>query len=259
MNANPSPAIAAFVAAIGEGADFAQVRINRVGSGFEIRHLDDKDTAPGELRPVKPEELRAVAMDTADGSFRPLKSAPSLRSGWRCEVSGPAGLETALSHIYPGGITDWHARNDASQGTSYRDFTARQTGMYRITTFLDAESAPPVFAACCDDRFCLKQRRWTYDGVASEDAGDLTLPCLEPCPVLLEFARKAVRIRQEATAPVELSLSELDSLLAALDDPPLGDAPREADFADARNSRRRALLKSRLAAIREKLREQPEQ
>lgn len=259
MDPNANPALSAFVAAIGDGANFAQLRIQRAGPRFELRHVEDADAATDALRNVSVSDLRGIAMETSDGVFRPLKSAPSLKRGWRCEISDVAKLDLAIGHLYPGGVTDWHARNDPAKATGYRDFTARQTGMYRITTFLDAGSAPPVIAACCDDRFCLKNRRWTYDGVADEPAGDLDLPCLEPCPLLLEFARKAVRISQEPTEGLEFSASELESLLAALAGPGSVEPPREADFADPRNSRRLALLKQRLVLAREKLREQPEQ
>ena len=259
MDPNANLALSAFVAAIGNGANFAQLQIQSAGPRFELRHVEDAEAEPDALRKVSVSDLRGIAMETAAGAFRPLKSAPSLKRGWRCEVTDIGTLELAIRHLYPGGITDWHARNDPTRATSYRDFTARQTGMYRITTFLDTDSAPPVISACCDDRFCLKTRLWTYDGVADEPAGELDLPCLEPCPLLLEFARKAVRISQEPTEGLELTASELESLLAALAGPESVDPAREADFADPRNSRRLALLKQRLILAREKLREQPEQ
>ena len=83
--------------------------------------------------------------------------------------------------------------------TSYREFTARQTGMYRITTKLNDAIAGAVIRACCHQDFCLKRRLWTVDGLPADlPEAKSALPCLEPCAILLEFARKIGRIEQEA-------------------------------------------------------------
>lgn len=260
MSTGPSPAIVAFAEALGDAAVFTQVQITRSADLFQLRHVDDAGAESSSLRLWRADELRELAMETARGEFRPLKSAPNLRTGWICRVKGLAALEDAMDRLYPGGVSDWHVGRIGGQATCYRDFTARQTGMYRITGFLDEVSAPPVIAACCDQRFCLKDRRWNYDDAEEKPAASLTWPCLEPCALLLEFARKAVRISQEPTADVALSGSELDSLLTVLEnaDNPTEDTPREADFGDDRNLRRLLLLKQRLADSRQKLREQPE-
>lgn len=259
MKSTFSPAIAAFADAIGEGATFAQVSISRREAGFELRHVENVTSEAASLKSISVGELRSLAMETERGAFRPLHSAPNLRTGWICEAGNLDGLEAALGHLYPGGLTDWHARNDPEQVTNYRDFTDRQTGMYRITTHLDAETAEPVFAACCADRFCLKERRWTYDGLSSTPAAQLALPCLEPCALLLEFARKAVRISQEPSEAIPLTVSEINTLHVEPANTTADAAVREADFADDRNPRRRALLEYRLNATRDRLREQPEQ
>lgn len=78
-------------------------------------------------------DLRSLAETNALGQFRPLKTALHLRSGWRCVVNDLTGLETALRHLYPGAVADWHALDlGQAQPTNYREFTARQTGMYRV-------------------------------------------------------------------------------------------------------------------------------
>ena len=254
-----SPAQAAFLKAVGDRAQFAQILILRVSSGFALRHVANASSDATTLDVVPIPELRALAQETATGAFRPLKSAPNLRPGWTCSARDPVELFAALEALYPGGITDWFYRDDSRKITSYQDHTQRQTGMYRITARLDEDSSIPVIAACCDSRFCLKNRRWTYTGASVEPAGDLDLPCLEPCAVLMEFARKAVRISQESTIELSLSESEIDSLLAALSDTATQELEREADFADPRNLRRQRLLKQRLNAAREKLQQSPQQ
>jgi hypothetical protein len=259
MENRRSPANAAFIEALEEQADFAQVRIQRIGTAFELRHVADRECPADSLASVPFNQLRALAQDTADGAFRPLKSAPNLRTGWRFDARDEDQMTGAIDLLYPGGITDWHSRNEPDHVTSYKRHTDRQTGMYRITAMLDKGSAESVFAACCAPRFCLKNRRWSYDGAVSVPASEWDLPCLEPCAVLMEFARKAVRITQEPTADLPFSVSELDTLLASLSDDPITEPTREADFADPRNSRRRALLDQRLRDAREGIREQPQQ
>jgi hypothetical protein len=122
--------------------------------------------------------------------------------------------------------------------------------MYRITTMLSDPQAAQVIRACCDARFCLKRRLWSVNGLEPDapDAKSL-IPCLEPCAVMLEFARKAVRIEQEEGRPtLTLAPSEVASLLAALDaavaSPAAGQ--READLAAADNPRRLKLLREKL-------------
>jgi hypothetical protein len=140
---------------------------------------------------------------TAAGAFRPLKSAPNLRRGWRVSLADDDALELALNHLYPGAIADWFAASrNPPPITSYREFTARQTGMYRITTLLDDSVAGAAIRACCHPDFCLKQRLWSVGQLAADAASEKSIiPCLEPCAILLEFARKVARLEQEQSPP----------------------------------------------------------
>src|ERR1051326_1297178 len=104
----------------------------------------------------------------------------------------------------------------------------------------DAQAAR-VARACCDKDFCLKRRLWTVNGLAPEAAeGKSLIPCLEPCAVLLEFARATMQIEQDRKMKLELSPCEAATLAAALETalraPRVG--LREADFAAAANPRR---------------------
>lgn len=251
MAAVINPALAAFCTQLGTELVLAQVQVRRQPSGFDLRHVNDRGSVVDSLQPVPVAGLRALANHTAAGEFRPIKAAPNLRSGWLCRVTSETELEAALNQLYPGAIADWFAaQQPALPVTHYRAFTARQSGMYRITTMLPDAQAAQVIRACCDARFCLKRRLWTVDGLAPDAAeGKSLIPCLEPCAVMLEFARKAVRIEQEEHKPViTLAPSEVTSLLAALDNslahPPPGQ--READLAAADNPRRLQLLRERL-------------
>ena len=246
-----NPALTAFCALLAPDLVLAQVLARRLGVGYELCHVSDREAAPESLRPVTLAELRTLANQTASGEFRLIKAAPNLCSGWRCVVSNGGELESALSQLYPGAIADWFAAQQPEPPvTHYRDYTARQTGMYRITTMLTDAQAGQMIGACCDAHFCLKRRLWTVPGLPSDlvDAKSL-IPCLEPCAVLMEFARKAIRIEQEeGKSSVVFAPSELESLLAALKpgvaNPPAGQ--REGDLSAAGNPRRLQLLIEKL-------------
>ena len=255
MTAFRNPALEHFLTQVGEGTVLAQVSIRPVAGGrWELRHHDDATTETATLKSCAVTELQSLAQTTAGGAFRPLKAAPNLRRGWRAEAATAAELESALRQLYPGALADWYAvASGKAEPTHYREYTNRQTGMYRITTMLDDAEAAQVIEVCCGKQFCLKRRLWTSEGLAPDAVeGKSMIPCLEPCAVWLEFARKAMRISQEPLVPLTLAPSDLEAVQAALE---AAGAPqahgeasqREADFGEALNPRRVALLLRKLA------------
>jgi hypothetical protein len=213
----PNAACEAFIASLTPEKDWAQVTIQRAGETFALRHIADRDIPLGQLRHLSLPEIRSLAMFTGSGQFRPLRSSPDLPGGWTLTCNSPAELWRAVQELYPGSIPDWFAAQSQNPPvTNYRDFANRQTGMYRITTLLTDEQAANVTRAACHSRFCLKQRLWTVQGLAPDPAAEKSaIPCLEPCAILLELARKAARIEQEEKLGVQFSRSELQSFLAA--------------------------------------------
>ena len=248
MSAVMNPALRAFAALIAPELTLAQIFLRRVVEGFELRHVADRETAT--LRAVAPEELRSLAQCTSGGAFRPLKSAPNLQAGWRCLARNEEELETALRHLYPGAVADWYAAQSSSPPVShYREFTARQTGMYRATALLTDTQAAQMARASCHRNFCLKQRLWTVEGLSADDAAEKSMmPCLEPCPVLLEFARKAQRIELEEKTRFDLAPADARTLQAALQGAlrPADEGGREADFSADDNPRRLQLVLEKL-------------
>jgi hypothetical protein len=243
------------LAKVGPEFVWGEVLAQKYAEAFMIRHLADVEVAWADLDEVPISSLRAVATYTAGGSFRPLKSAPNLRRGWRAESKNTAELETALNHLYPGSIADWFAAGASNPPvTTYREFTNRQSGMYRITQMLDDAQAALVLRACCHPRLCLKQRLWSVSAVQSGKFDPSRIPCLEPCAILLEFARKAMRIEQEEKKNVQLSSSEAATLGAALGTliahPEL--LAREGDTNSPLNPRRvQLLLEKKLFDVKE--------
>ena len=238
-----------FVAQLGDELLLAQVIVRRAGRAYELRHEADRARPSEELRLVPVPGLRALAQSTAAGAFRPLKSAPNLSSGWRTLPPGDAELEEALNHLYPGAVTDWFAaQQQPAPVTHYREFTERQSGIYRITTMLTDAQAAQMARACCHRRFCLKRRLWTVGGLEPDTAKSL-IPCLEPCAILLEFARKAMRLEQEEKTSCPLVPGEVETLRAALETALNTNAAteREADFNLANNPRRLQLALEKLS------------
>jgi len=176
-------------------------------TGYELRHIDDAAVADDSLRVVNLNDIRILAQSTASGEFRPLKSAPTLQRGWRLVVADDAGLEAALSRLYPGAVADWHmARSANPPVTNYREYANRQSGMFRVTAKLSDAQAVRVIESTCNAKFCLKRRLWTVAGFSPDPvAGKSLIPCLEPCAVLMEAARRAFRAEQPENPAMKLA------------------------------------------------------
>ncbi len=251
VSAIPNPALEAFIARVAPELVFAEVLLRQAMGGFEMRHVADRDVNP--LRSVSLVELRGIAQFTERKLFRPLKSAPNLQRGWQFLARSHTELDEALRHLYPGAVTDWFAAQQPEPPiTHYRDFTLRQTGMYRITTMLNDEQAAQVTQSCCHRRFCLKQRLWTVEGLPADGVAEKSLiPCLEPCALLLEFARTVVRLEQSEPFHAPESAAERESLAVRLEQ--IASAPpgeiREADFSAVRNPRRAQWLLEKLKTM----------
>jgi hypothetical protein len=232
-----NPDVRAFLAAFDTEIVFGQIVVRRVGSGFELRHQSDRAAAPETLATLMGTELRAWAQSAAGGAFRPLKSAPNLRAGWRAVAADGTALDLLLHYLYPGAVADWFAAQSPHPPVvSYRQFTARQTGMYRITTMLPDAIAGAAIRACCHADFCLKRRLWSVEGLAPDHAQQKSeIPCLEPCALMLEFARKVARLEQNAAPPPQEPVAD----------------PAESDFDAPNNPRRmRFVLEKEALAVK---------
>jgi hypothetical protein len=252
MSLPENSALKTFIARIGDALVFAQIFIRRTNRGYELRHVDDRERDSATLRSISPNETRAISQFTTTGAFRPLKSAPNLQSGWKLEITSDADLEFALNQFYPNAIADrFAADSDSPPITDFRPFVSRQTGMYRVAAMLVDEQASHAIRACCNCKFCLKQRLWTVDGLPTDLPQEKSLiPCLEPCALLLELARKAMRIEQQNKIQLAIAPDDLTSVIAGLELALTTSAAgaREADFNAAENSRRLQLTLEKLRA-----------
>jgi hypothetical protein len=261
MDGFNNPALKAFIERVSPEFVLAQLIVRRRSSGFELRHVADSGRPEETLRLISIEDLRDLAQFTAEGAFRPLRSAPNLRPGWRSLATDAGSLERALNQVYPGALADWHAAQTFPvPTTSFREFAQRQTGMYRIIGMLEDPQAARVIRAGCAARFCLKQRLWPVEGVAPDRAEEKSaIPCLEPCALLAEFARKAMRLEQGEKIALEWGAEEAETLVAALEAAlQSGVGTREGDVNSPGNPRRLQLalerIKEVLALVRRKTR-----
>ena len=251
VSAIPNPALEAFITLVAPELVFGEVLLRQTQDGFEARNVADREVNP--LRNVSLAELHGIAQFTERKAFRPLKSAPNLPRGWQFLARNHTELDDALRHLYPGAVADWFAaRQPDPPVTHYREFTARQSGMYRITSMLDDEQVGQVARACCHRRFCLKQRLWTVEGLPPDGAAEKSLiPCLEPCAILLEFARTVVRLEQNEPFRTPELADERRALAGSLEQ--MAQSPnseiREADFSAPQNPRRAQWLLEKLRPI----------
>ena len=257
MNEQPmSPALMALRRELAgrTGWDFAELRLTPLAAGGELRHIADAEYARAGLQALTLGELRGLAQTTAEGAFRPVKTAPNLRRGWYHAAATDADLESALDVLYPGALVDWWSAAQADPPVQhYREFTARQSGIYRVTQQLSDAEAAAVIRAGCHAESCLRRRHWSVAGLRPEgaEAGKSVIPCLEPCPVLLEFARQAAVSGKDESMPVPLSTGALATLVQALDlalQHPLSTV-REGDLAHPGNPRRIRLLRDRIQGL----------
>lgn len=250
MTPAASPAATAFCRWAGDGAVFGMLWIRPLPPGHELRHAEDAAVDASALSPLPVESLREMARHDAQGGFRPLKSAPTLRRGWRCGVSSAAELERALEHLHPGGLADWAAvQAGTARAVPFREFAGRQSGIYACVREAGDDLVRDVACAGCGPGACVKRRMWEVPGMPSDGVDKGALPCLEPCAVLLEFVRRAVRMEAEPRREVVLGGSDLETLAAALEaavSAPARPGARVGDLADPANPRRFGLLLAKL-------------
>jgi sirohydrochlorin cobaltochelatase len=205
---NPAnPALQAFIPSVPPEKVWAQVLIQPADRTFTLRHVADHDLPPNQLKRLSLSELRQLAMFTASGQFRPLRSSPDLPRGWTFTCDGPEELWRALQELYPGSIPDWFAAESPNPPiTHYRDLTNRQTGMYRITQLLSDDQAAMSPALPAAPAFVSNAAFGPFPALLRTlPPKKSAIPCLEPCAILLELARKAARYRtgRQAQRPIQ--------------------------------------------------------
>src|SRR2546427_11133639 len=139
------------------------VRRTRTG-GFVLSHRDDK--AADQLKVFRSaEDGIEIAKHDDVGNYRPLKTAPNLRHGWRLELETLEKLRHALDYFYPGRLAVFAAwKNDKLQTTPLRETLDRQSGMYRVAAKIsDLQINDLVAGFCRSNAGCLRTVLWKRD------------------------------------------------------------------------------------------------
>ncbi len=174
-----------------------QVDITIGESGFSLCHADDSGRDDLEVFQSAADAMKIVVFDD-DGKYRPLKSAPNLRHGWRLELPTLAELRKALDFLYPAALGNWRAMvRGTLSPTPLRHTVNRQTGMYRITGKITDEQGSELTSVLCQTG-CLRKILWPvnpdapYPDPGPVD-GRIPLLCTEACCLFIAAARKTVK------------------------------------------------------------------
>lgn len=188
-----------------------EIAIEPRGANFELAHFQDAGRADL-VAHSQPEDARTLGTYDDAGNFRPLKSAPTLRHGWKLVLADLASLRRALDFFYPAmlGTLLNHERGELAQ-VHLRETFARQSGMYAVTKKItDAQADELIGGLCTSDGGCLKTILWRiaperpitslpskkYDPRATQPATSaraIPLLCSEACNLLVAKAREVVK------------------------------------------------------------------
>jgi sirohydrochlorin cobaltochelatase len=115
------------------------------------------------------------------GNYRPLKTAPNLRHGWRLEVTTLENLRCALDYFYPGRLAVFTAwKGDQLKTTALRETLDRQSGMYRVAAKISDDQINNVVGDFCrSDGGCLRTILWRRDASGSVASAKLPLEKFE--------------------------------------------------------------------------------
>jgi len=190
----------------------------REGVGFVLLHRDDASLNQLQTFRSAEDAINIAKYDQA-GKYRPLKTAPNLRRGWRLELAKVEELKRALDYFYPGRLAvfaEW--KTGQLKTTPLRETLDRQSGMYRVAAKIsDAQIDDVVAGFCRSNGGCLRTILWTRDqsgaiattkllkekfdpGVdqaatqlESTSPGTVPLLCQEACNLLVAECRRVVK------------------------------------------------------------------
>jgi sirohydrochlorin cobaltochelatase len=151
-------------AAAAAGFCIGQIVVQRSSFGFVLSHRDDYCREDLEIFRSVEDSIDIAKFDDA-GNYRPLKTAPNLRHGWRLELNNIEELLRALDYFYPGRLEMFAAWNSGRlQTTPLRVSLDRQSGMYRVAAKISDSQINDVVADFCrSDGGCLRTILWKRD------------------------------------------------------------------------------------------------
>ncbi len=177
------------------------------GGSYSARHRNDEGRAVSDLADLDSvRALREMAKHDEAGEYRPLKTAPGLKSGWHTATDSPREFLQRLDAIYPGLFATWVAYDSGTfPPVPLRDTLGRQTGMYRFAGGITDGMAHRILAELCTPG-CLRCITWPIDGTAplprvARGAGTLPLLCTEACTFAVSRARELAKEAYDLANP----------------------------------------------------------
>ena len=223
------------------------------GRRYEIRHVDDSGVDDDALTPhTDPFDARDIGTLDPDGQYRPLRTAPSLDSGWIFPELTADAVYEAVEAFYPATIVNWHREQRGELDIDHwRDEQDRQSGIYNLITVLPDEAVDWAAAACCDDSQCLKRREWqlSEDEPLAAEGGDGVFPCRAPCSTVVAAGREWAKLEREDTQTYEFELTpsekeQIEAIIDAVADGTVNEI-READLSEGANRYRARYLREK--------------
>jgi sirohydrochlorin cobaltochelatase len=143
----------------------SQILVQKTPTGrFVLSHRHDE--TPDKLKSFRSaEDAIDIAKYDDAGNYRPLKTAPNLRHGWRLELDTLEELRRALDYFYPGRLAVFAAwKRNKLKTTPLRETLDRQSGMYRVAAKIsDSQIDDLVADFCRSDGGCLRTILWKCD------------------------------------------------------------------------------------------------
>jgi sirohydrochlorin cobaltochelatase len=199
---------------------FGQILVRKIAGDFVLCHRDDDAHDDLEVFQNADDAIEIARYDDA-GNYRPLKTAPNLRHGWRMELPTSDELKHAVDHFYPARLAVFVAwQRGQLRTTPVRETLDRQSGMYRVAAKISDDQIDDLVADFCrSNGGCLRTILWKRDpcgaiastklptekfdpswdqvqalhSPASASPATVPLLCQEPCNLLVAACRKVVK------------------------------------------------------------------
>ena len=157
--------IVEILSGLGLPFSFGQILVQKSDrSAFVLSHRDDASLDRLQTyRDAK--DAIEIAKHDDEGNYRPLKTAPNLRHGWRLELGTVEELRCALDYLYPSRLAVFAAwKGGYLKTTALRDTLDRQSGMYRVAAKISDQQINDLVADFCrSDGGCLRTILWKRD------------------------------------------------------------------------------------------------
>lgn len=190
-----------------ESRFFGQLYLSRSEDGVYLAcHCDDRDKCDSLPAVDTPAGLREIAKFDASGEYRPLKTAPTLKGGWKTATNCAAEFLKRLDALYPGVFATWIAYHCGRHlPTPLRDTLDRQTGMYRFAGSITDQMANQIMRETCS-KGCLRKIAWPISGDAPVSQlkpakNSIPVICTEACTFAVSEARRLVKEAYDRANP----------------------------------------------------------